>query len=64
MTQFFIIIHCHRSQESIILQELEKIHEILKVDHRIGSFEIIRNLAVSIDNDISDRFQMLNQLSH
>ena len=54
MTQAFIIIHCHRSQEPTILQELEKIPEILEADHLIGSFEIICKLAAPTYNDISD----------
>jgi DNA-binding Lrp family transcriptional regulator len=54
MAQAFIIIHCHRSQEPTILQELEKIPEILEADHLIGSFEIICKLAAPTYNDISD----------
>ncbi|GKS66905.1 hypothetical protein YTPLAS73_04520 [Nitrosarchaeum sp.] len=54
MAQAFIIIHSNRSQEPAILQELEKIPEILEADYLIGSFEIICKLAAPTYNDISD----------
>lgn len=54
MAQAFVIIHCHRSQEPVILQELEKIPETLEADHLVGSFEIICKLAAPTYNDISD----------
>lgn len=71
MAQAFIIIRCNRSQEPIILQELEKIPETLESDHLIGSFEIICKLTAPTYNDISDiiskkleKFQILNPRSH
>lgn len=54
MTQAFVIIHCNRSQESTILQELEKITEVVEADNLIGSFEIICKLVAPTYNDISD----------
>lgn len=54
MAQAFIIIHCNRSQESPILQELKKITEVVEADSLIGSFEIICKLVAPTYNDISD----------
>lgn len=54
MAQAFVIIHCNRSQESTILQELEKITEVVEADNLIGSFEIICKLVAPTYNDISD----------
>jgi DNA-binding Lrp family transcriptional regulator len=54
MTQAFVMIHCNRSQESIILQELKKITEVIEADSLIGSFEIICKLVAPTYNDISD----------
>jgi DNA-binding Lrp family transcriptional regulator len=54
MSQAFVIIHCNRSQESAILQELKKITEVVEADSLIGSFEIICKLAAPTYNDISD----------
>jgi len=54
MAQAFVIIHCSRSHESSILQELEKIPEILEADNLIGSFEIICKLAAPTYNEISN----------
>lgn len=54
MAQSFIMIHCNRSQESIILQELKKITEVVEADDLIGSFEIICKLVAPTYNDISD----------
>ncbi|MBS3922380.1 MAG: Lrp/AsnC ligand binding domain-containing protein [Nitrosarchaeum sp.] len=54
MAQAFVIIHCSRSHETSILQELEKIPEILEADNLIGSFEIICKLAAPTYNEISD----------
>jgi DNA-binding Lrp family transcriptional regulator len=47
MAQAFIIIHCNRSHESTILQELKKIPEIIEADGLVGSFEIICKLVVN-----------------
>lgn len=54
MVQAFVIIHCNRSQESVILQELEKITEVVEADNLIGSFEIICTLVAPTYNDISN----------
>ena len=54
MAQAFVIIHCNRSQESTILQELKKITEVVEADNLIGSFEIICKLVAPTYNDISD----------
>jgi len=54
MAQAFVIIHCNRSQESAILQELEKITEVVEADNLIGSFEIVCKLVAPTYNDISD----------
>lgn len=54
MSQAFVIIYCNRSQESVILQELEKITEVIEADNLIGYFEIICKLVAPTYNDISD----------
>ena len=54
MSQAFVIIHCNRSREAAILQELKKITEVVEADHLIGSFEIICTLVALSYNDISD----------
>ena len=54
MAQAFVIIHCNRSQESVILQELEKITEVVEANNLIGSFEIICKLVAPTYIDISD----------
>src|SRR3990167_7524056 len=54
MAQAFVIIHCNRSQESAILQELKKITEVVEADNLIGSFEIVCKLVAPTYNDISD----------
>ena len=54
MAQAFVIIHCNRSQESAILQELKKITEVVEADSLVGSFEIICKLLAPTYNDISD----------
>lgn len=54
MSHAFVVIHCNRSQELSILQELEKITEVIEADSLIGSFEIICKIAAPTYNDISD----------
>lgn len=50
----FVIIHCNRSQEYSILQETEKITEVMEADNLIGSFEIICKLVAPTYSEISD----------
>jgi DNA-binding Lrp family transcriptional regulator len=54
MSHAFVVIHCNRSQEVSILQELEKITEVIEADSLIGSFEIICKIAAPTYNDISN----------
>ncbi|NJK78121.1 MAG: AsnC family transcriptional regulator [Nanoarchaeota archaeon] len=54
MAQAFVILHCSKSQESSILQELEKVSEVIEADNLVGSFEIICKLAAPTYNEISD----------
>lgn len=61
MAQSFVIIHCSRSYESSILQELEKIPEIVEADNLIGSFEIICKLAALTFNEI---YNIINKKIH
>lgn len=54
MAQAFIIIHCNRSHESAIQQELKKISEIIESDSLVGSFEIICKLVAPTYNELSE----------
>ena len=53
MAQAFVIIHCNKSQESMVLQELKKITEIIDGDGLVGSFEIICKLVAPTYDEIS-----------
>lgn len=53
MAQAFVIIHCTKSQESMVLQELKKITEVIEADGLIGSFEIICKLVAPTYEEIS-----------
>ena len=54
MARAFVMIHCNRSHEQEILQELRKITEITEADSVIGPFEIICQIAAPTYQDISD----------
>lgn len=53
MAQAFVIIHCNKSQESMVLQELKKITEAIEADGLIGSFEIICKIVAPTYEEIS-----------
>jgi DNA-binding Lrp family transcriptional regulator len=54
MAQAFITIHCAKSDESSIMNSLDKIPEIIEADMLVGSFEIICKIAAPTYNDISE----------
>jgi DNA-binding Lrp family transcriptional regulator len=54
MAQAFVIIHCNKSQESMVLQELKKITEVIEADGLIGSFEIICKIVAPTYEEISN----------
>ena len=54
MAQAFVTIHCSKSDESKIIQNLEKIPEVIEADMLIGNYEIICKIAAPTYNDISE----------
>ena len=54
MAQAFITIHCAKSDESGVMNSLDKIPEIIEADMLVGSFEIICKIAAPTYNDISE----------
>ena len=54
MAQAFVTIHCSKSDESKIMQNLEEIPEIVEADMLIGNYEIICKIAAPTYNDISE----------
>ena len=54
MAQAFVIIHCHPSNESKVLTELQKIPELIEADILVGSFEIMCKIVAPSYNEISD----------
>ena len=54
MAQAFVSIHCNRSQESNVLQNLKEISEVIEADVLVGSFEIICKIVAPTYNEISD----------
>ena len=54
MSRAFVIIHCNRSNESQVIEDLKKIPEIIESSILIGSFEIICKVVAPSYSDISD----------
>ncbi len=52
MTQDFVTIHCSKSDESSVIQNLEKISEVVEADMLIENYEIICKIAAPTYNDI------------
>ena len=53
MTRAFVIIHCSRSNERQIIENLRQIPEIIECDVLIGSYEIICKVVAPSYNEIS-----------
>ena len=54
MDQAFVSIHCNRSQESNVLQNLKEIPKVIEADVFVGSYEIIYKIVSPTYNEISD----------
>jgi DNA-binding Lrp family transcriptional regulator len=54
MTQAFVTIHCSKSDESSVIQNLDEIPEVVEADMLIGNYEIICKIAAPTYNDISE----------
>lgn len=54
MAQAFAIIHCNHSQESQVIENLNKIPEIIEANILIGSYEILCKIVGPSYNEISD----------
>ena len=54
MAQAFITIHCAKSDESNVMNSLDKIPEVIEADILVGNFEIICKIAAPTYNDISE----------
>jgi DNA-binding Lrp family transcriptional regulator len=54
MSQAFVSIHCNKSQEFIVLENLKKIPEVVEADILVGSYEIICQIIAPTYNEISD----------
>ena len=53
MAQAFVTIHCLKSDELSIMENLEDIPEVVEADMLIGNYEIICKIAAPTYNDIS-----------
>lgn len=54
MAQAFVIIHCFKSNEPKVMQNLKEIPEVIEADMVIGNYEIICKIAAPTYNDISE----------
>ncbi len=54
MAQAFITIHCAKSDESNVMNSLDKIPEVIEADILVGNYEIICKIAAPTYNDISE----------
>ena len=54
MAQAFVTIHCSKSDEFNIIQNLKKIPEVIEADVLIGNYEMICKIAAPTYNDISE----------
>ena len=54
MAQAFVIIHCLKSDESTIMENLEEIPEVVEADVLVGNYEIICKIAAPTYDDISE----------
>lgn len=54
MSHAFVIIHCSRTHESAILDELKKIAEVTDANTLVGSFEIMCKIVAPTYNDLSE----------
>ena len=52
--QAFVTIHCSKSDEPTIMQNLDKIPEVIEADMLVGNYEIICKIAAPTYNDISE----------
>ncbi len=54
MAQAFISIHCSKSNEPKVMQNLEEIAEVVEADILLGNYEIICRVIAPTYNDISE----------
>ncbi|MBC8516662.1 MAG: Lrp/AsnC ligand binding domain-containing protein [Nitrosopumilus sp.] len=54
MAQAFVTIHCLKSQEDSVIQNLNTIPEVIEIDMLIGSYELICKIAAPTYNHISE----------
>ncbi len=54
MAQAYVIINCKKGQEENVLENMNKIPEVIENDLTIGSYGIISKIAAPTYNDISD----------
>ena len=54
MAQAFVTIHCLKSNESKVMQNLEEIPEVIEADMLIGNYETICKIAAPTYNEISE----------
>lgn len=54
MAQAFVTIHCLKSQENLVIQNLNDIPEVLEIDMLIGNIELICKIAAPTYNHISE----------
>ena len=46
MAHAFIVIHCLKSQEEMVIQHLNDISEVVEIDMLVGSYEIICKVSI------------------
>ena len=54
MTQAFVMIHCHKTHECEVIENLKQIPEVLEIDCLVGSYEVMCKIVAPTFNDISD----------
>jgi len=54
MAQAFAMIHCNKSELIDIMNELEKIPEVIECDSLLGTFELICKITAPTYNEISE----------
>jgi len=53
MAQAFVTIHCLKSDEPKVIENLEEIVEVIEVDMLVGNYEMLCKIAAPTYNDIS-----------
>ena len=54
MAQAYVTIHCSKSDESRVINDLEKITEVVEADVLVGNYELICKIVASTYNEISE----------